>query len=105
MLAYAGPRVLGPATVGTLVFGMWLVVESAAWDFSQSWVRIGVTLFAVAFLIGAVYLSRLGLQLQRTASESAAGAKSLLGRWILGYRLVLLTLLLAVWDMVFKPGL
>lgn len=107
-LAYAGPRVLGPATVGTLVFGVWLVARSEAWDFSQPWVRIGTTLFVIAFLIGAVYLGRTGLQLQRTTSESGATAaegKALLGRWILGYRLVLVTLLLAVWDMVFKPRL
>jgi hypothetical protein len=29
----------------------------------------------------------------------------LMGRWITGYRVVLLVLVLAVWDMVFKPGL
>jgi hypothetical protein len=29
----------------------------------------------------------------------------LLDRWILGYRVVLVVLVVAVWDMVFKPGL
>jgi uncharacterized membrane protein len=107
-LAYVGPRVLGPATVGTLVFGVWLVAESDTWDFAQSWVRIGATLFAIAFLVGAAYLGRIGLQLQRTASGNASApgeTAALLGRWILGYRLVLVILLLAVWDMVFKPQL
>ncbi len=106
-LAYAGPHVLGPATIGTVVFGVWLVVESEAWDFSLPWVRIGTALFVTAFLIGAVYLSRMGIKLQRVASESAAGAtegKALLGRWVLGYRLIMVILLLAIWDMVFKPG-
>jgi hypothetical protein len=66
-----------------------------------------MALFGVAFLIGAAYLSRVGIKLQRAANEGAAGAsdtKELLGSWILGYRLILLTLLIAVWDMVFKPG-
>ncbi len=32
-------------------------------------------------------------------------ARDLLGRWIVGYQIVLVILLFAVWDMVFKPGL
>ncbi len=106
-LGFVGPRVLGPATLGTVGFGIWLVAASESWDFSQSWVRIGIALFAVAFLIGAAYLSRVGIKLQRAADEGAAGAtdtKVLLGRWVLGYRLIVLTLLIALWDMVFKPG-
>jgi uncharacterized membrane protein len=59
-LSYAGIRVLLPAMVGTLAFGIWLVLENAAWDFGQLWVLLALGLFAVAFLIGAVYLSRIG---------------------------------------------
>jgi uncharacterized membrane protein len=106
-LVFAGPRVLGPANIGTVVFGVWLVAKSGAWDFSQTWVRIGAGLFAIAFLIGAAYLGRIGVQLQRAAEGSeavAAEPRVLLGRWILGYRVILLILLVAVWDMVFKPG-
>lgn len=105
-LAYAGPRVLGPGSMGTLVFGVALVITSDSWDFSQPWVGIGLSLFALAFLIGAVFLSRIGLQLQRTVSEKEPDpteGRRLLERWVFGYRLVLVTLLLAVWDMVFKP--
>jgi hypothetical protein len=29
----------------------------------------------------------------------------LLDQWLLGYGMVLVVLLVAVWDMVFKPGL
>lgn len=107
-LGFVGPRVLGPATLGTVGLGVWLVAASGAWDFSQLWIHIGITLFAIAFIIGGVYLSRVGIKLQRVANEGAASAadtKDLLGRWILGYRVILLTLLIAVWDMVFKPGL
>jgi len=31
-------------------------------------------------------------------------ARALLSRWIAGYQIVLLILLFAVWDMVFKPS-
>jgi len=66
-LSYAGIRVLLPAMVGTLAFGIWLVLKNAAWDFGQLWVLLALGLFAVAFLIGAVYLSRIGTRLQRLA--------------------------------------
>ena len=108
-LSYAGIRVLLPAVVGTLGFGVWLVLENAAWHFSQLRVLLALGLFAVAFLIGAVYLSRIGTRLQRLAVSdeptAANDGSTLLDRWLVGYGMVLVVLLIAVWDMVFKPGL
>jgi uncharacterized membrane protein len=105
MLGYIGVRVLVPSVVATLVFGVWLVLAAFDGDFSQLWVILGLVLFAVAFGIGAVYLSRVGVQLQGLSDGStAAESVSLLDRWILGYRVVLVVLLLAVVDMVVKPG-
>ena len=108
-MSYAGNRVLLPAVVGTLGFGVWLVLENAAWDFGQLWVLLAFGLFAVAFLIGAVYLSRIGTRLQRLAVSdeptAANDGSTLLDRWLVRYGMVLVVLLIAVWDMVFKPGL
>jgi hypothetical protein len=101
--------VLLPAVVGTLGFGVWLVLENAAWDFGQLWVLLALGLFAGAFLIEAVYLSRIGTRLQRLAVSdepmAANDGSTLLDRWLVGYGTVLVVLLIAVWDMVFKPGL
>jgi hypothetical protein len=54
-----------------------------------------------------VYLSRIALALDKhTATDfDLETARALLGRWIVGYQIVLLILLFAVWDMVFKPGI
>jgi hypothetical protein len=106
-LAWVGVRVLMPAVVAVLVFGLWMVVENSAWGFGQLWVEIALGLFAVAFLIGAIYLSRIGIQLGRIGHSGATAddGPRLLDRWILGYRLVLVVLVLAVAYMVFKPGL
>ncbi len=104
-LSYVGIRVLMPAVIGTLVFGVWMVLENAAWNFRQFWVLFAIGLFVLAFLVGAVYLGRLGTQLLRLGPDDVASARLLLGRWLIGYRIVLLLLLIAVWDMVFKPGL
>lgn len=107
-LPYVGPRVLTPSVVLVLVTGVWMVLGNAAWNFSQFWVLLALVLFALAFLVGAIYLSRVGIQLQRAASAEGAGkteAVSLVNRWLLGYGVVLAALLVAAWDMVFKPGL
>lgn len=54
-----------------------------------------------------LYIGRIGIQLGRSVAEAAADtpdARRLLDRLILGSRVVLLVLLLAAWDRVFKPG-
>jgi hypothetical protein len=48
-------------------------------------------------------LSRIAIQMAR--AEDGSTAADLLGRWILGVRVILVVLLIAVLDMVLKPGL
>lgn len=106
-LSYVGLRVFTPAVVVVLVTGVWLVFAEEAGNFAQLWVVLALAAFAVAFLIGAVYLSRSAIRLERVMSAPTpdiAAARDALGRWILGYGVVLAVLLFALWDMVFKPG-
>jgi uncharacterized membrane protein len=108
LLPFVGIRVLMPAVILVLLTGVGLVLADSEFRFSQLWVLLALALFAVAFLIGAVYLSRVAIQLDRAIAEPAqtgAGAAALLNRWLAGYWAVLAVLLVAVWDMVFKPGL
>ena len=105
-LRVIGPLVLAPATVALLGFGIWLVVNSAAWDFGQTWIRLALALFTGAFLVGAVFQSRAAIGAQRAAEAGDHGeAARQLTRWSWGMRLILVLLLVATWDMVFKPGL
>jgi uncharacterized membrane protein len=106
LLPYVGLRVLTPAVVIVFVTGMWMVLAGPEFNLSQAWVLAGLGLFAVAFLIGAVYMSRIGIQLDRAARADSGdpGLRALLDRWIAGYGAVLVILIVAVWDMVFKPG-
>ena len=107
LLPYIGIRVLMPSVVIVLITGVWMVLAGTEFTFSQTWVLLGLGLFAVAFLVGAVYMSRIGIQLDR-AAQAESGAmhlRGLLDRWIAGYAVVLLILIVAVWDMVVKPGL
>lgn len=106
-LRYVGLRALMPAVVIVLVTGVWLVLDSSEWQFSQTWVILALALFALAFLIGAIYLSRVGIEMERVVdagAERTADAAALVRRWRLGYAVVLLILLVVLWDMIVKPG-
>lgn len=107
-LGRVGPRVFMPAVVVVLATGLWMVLGSHAWRLSQGWVVVGLALFLVAFGIGAVYLSRVGLALERAAAEprvAVGRARSLIRRWLAAYGVSLMVLVAALWDMVVKPVL
>lgn len=108
VLSYIGLRIFMPAVVLVLVTGVWMVLVDSEWSFGQAWVLLALGAFALAFLIGAVYLSRVAIGLERVATgtaESLAPAREALARWLTGYGVVLAILLFALWDMVFQPGL
>jgi uncharacterized membrane protein len=100
-----GPVLMAPAVVLVFVLGVWMVSNSVEWDLGQRWVRIGLVLFAVAFLIGAVFQSRTAILAQRAvASSDYSEAARQLRRWSWGMGVILVLLLAVAWDMVFKPG-
>jgi uncharacterized membrane protein len=104
-LRVTGPRFFAPAVVLVLALGIGLVLDGPGWSFGQLWVRLGLGLYAAAFILGVVFLSRAAIRAARAASEGDdQGAARNLQAWIWGYRLVLLLLLVTMWDMVFKPG-
>jgi uncharacterized membrane protein len=101
-----GPRLLAPATIAVLGLGVWMVLNSVAWAFGQLWVQLALGLFAAAFLVGAAHQSRAAIEADRAAGRGDIdGALRHLARWSWGYRLIVVLLVIAVWDMVFKPGL
>jgi uncharacterized membrane protein len=105
-LRVLGPLVLAPATLAVLALGIWLVLDSEAWDFGQLWVQLGLGLFAGAFLVGAAFQSRSALAATRAGERGDDGeARRQLRRWLWGYRLIVLLLVVAAWDMTTKPGL
>jgi uncharacterized membrane protein len=106
-IPWVGMRILGPTWLVVLVTGVWMVAENGAFKFSQLWVLIGLGAFAVAFLIGTVFMSRAGIGLERASRTEGAATQlpALLQRWLAGYVAILAVLLIAVADMVFKPGL
>jgi uncharacterized membrane protein len=105
-LRVIGPAVLAPATLITLGLSIWLVLDSASWDFGQTWVVLALALFAGAVVIGAGHQGRTAIKAQQAVDrDDHAEARRQLIRWAWGYALVVALLVLIAWDMVFKPGL
>jgi uncharacterized membrane protein len=105
-LGVVGPAVLAPGPLLLLATGIWSVSRSDAWTFGQTWVWLALVLLGTAFLYGAVFQSRVAISAQRAAAAGESdNALRLLRRWALGSLLILGLLLVATWDMVFKPGL
>jgi uncharacterized membrane protein len=103
-LRVIGPLVLAPAPVVLLGMGIWMVAKQ--WDVGDTWISIAFALFVVAFLIGAAHQSRAAIAAEK-ASQAGDDATALhhLRRWAYGMAVILVLLLVATWDMVFKPGL
>jgi uncharacterized membrane protein len=104
-LHVVGPAVLAPSAGLVVALGLGMVFDSAAWDFGQTWVQLALGVLVAAVVIGAAYLSRVGIAAERAvqAGDRVEAARQL-GRWSWGIGAILLLLLVATWDMVFKPG-
>lgn len=104
LLRTLGLILLMPAVVVLLAFGIWLVFDGG-WEFEQTWVWLGIALFAFAFIVGAAFQSRAAVAAERAASAGDHDtAVAQLRRWAWGMRLIGLLLVVATWDMVVKPG-
>jgi uncharacterized membrane protein len=104
-LGIVGPFVLAPTSALVVAFGIWMVIDSPAWDFGQTWIWLALALLASSVVVGAVYLRKTALDAQRAlkADDHDQAARQL-RHWSWGIRFILLLLVVATWDMVFKPG-
>jgi uncharacterized membrane protein len=102
---FLGLTVFAPAVIVVLVAGILLVLQEFDGDFTRPWIALGIGALVVAFLIGALYLGRSALRMERLGREGdLEGARQALGAWLAGYAVVVAILVFALWDMVFKPG-
>ncbi|HZD71480.1 MAG TPA: DUF2269 family protein [Actinomycetes bacterium] len=99
------PWVFGLSTFLVIALGLWMVFDSDEWSLGQTWVWLGLLLFAAAIVVGALIAGRANKRAERASADGdRAEATRQLRRWALGMGLVLLVLITAVWDMVFRPG-
>ncbi len=50
-MAKTADRLMGPASLITLVFGVWLVIDSGAWELNDLFVTIGFSVIIAAFAV------------------------------------------------------
>lgn len=101
-----GKRLITPAAIAVLVFGVWIVAVSA-WNFTDTWVLLGLAGIAVTIVTGAGFLGpeseRLGkLGAERDPSDPEIQRR--IKRIFAVSRVDVVVLILVVADMVFKPG-
>jgi uncharacterized membrane protein (DUF485 family) len=60
-----------PAIVLLLIAGIWMVRADSEWSFEHTWMRAALGLFALAFLVGGVYLSRAAIGMDRAVAAMA----------------------------------
>ncbi|HYP22040.1 MAG TPA: DUF2269 family protein [Actinomycetota bacterium] len=101
-----GTRVLMPASIVLLVAGLWMVFEGE-WGFEPLWVKLGLAIYVISAVAGAVFLGPLYKQVGVLRAERGPGDAELTARlqristlsWIdMGL------LVAAIFVMTVKPG-
>jgi uncharacterized membrane protein len=100
-------RVLIPSSALALVTGILLVIDSDFWGFGDDWIVIGLILFAITFLAGALYFGpetgRLG-KLAESEGPASPLFQARLQRQLALTRADLMVLFLLIFDMTVKPS-
>src|SRR5918994_3881789 len=104
-IEWIGSRVLIPASALAVMSGVLLVIDSDVWGFDDDWIALGIVLFAITFLAGALFFGpeseRLG-KLAEGPTSPAVLAK--LQRLLALTRADLMLLFLIIFDMSVKPS-
>jgi len=104
-LEIIGSRVFMPAAVVLFLAGVVMTVQN--WSFGRTWIAVSVALWILSALSGALYL---GPRAKRVAAlfdaegPSSVAARQLLGRMFVVSRLELVSFVVIIGLMVFKPG-
>jgi uncharacterized membrane protein len=103
-----GNRLLMPASIATLVFGVVLVAYAPQWNFTDTWVLVGLGGIVATIITGAGFLGPEAGRLGKLAAEGHTPAEPDVQRMIRKIvaisRIDLVVLIVVVADMVFKPG-
>jgi uncharacterized membrane protein len=103
---WVSTRVFIPASALAVVSGVWMVIDSDFWGFGDDWILIGIILFAITFLAGALFFGpesgRLS-KLAETEGPTAPVVQQKMQRLIAITRADLMLLFLIIFDMSTKP--
>jgi uncharacterized membrane protein len=105
-IEWISTRVFIPASLLAVVSGVLLVIDSDFWGFGDDWIVIGIVLFAITFLAGALFFGpesgRLG-KLTEAEGPTSPLVLAKLRRLLALTRADLMLLFLLIFDMAVKP--
>lgn len=103
---HVGKSILMPASIVLLVAGLWMVFEGD-WGFGPLWVKLGLAIYVVSAVAGAVFIGPLYKQVGELRAEGGSGDAEITARLqrISNLSTIDLGLLVAaVYVMTVKPG-
>ena len=105
---WIGLRIINTAALLVVIFGVLLVIEVDAYEFSQFWISAALGMFLLSFITGAGFLGPESGRIARLSDELGAehpDVQRRIGRILVISRIEFILLVLIVLDMVLKPGL
>ena len=101
-----GPRLFGPAAMGTLLFGILTVLAADSISFGDPWIGIGFAGVALSLVIVGLSngVNKRLVQAMEAHGPDSPEAASAAGRARLLNYVDLALLFIVVWAMVTKPG-
>lgn len=103
---WVGLRIMTPAAIVVVFAGVAMVLESG-WNFSDTWISIGIGLFILTSLNGMLYLNPQSKRLKHAIAEHGPTDERVQAqarRVGIASQIDLVILLAIVWVMVTKPG-
>ncbi|HYH61443.1 MAG TPA: DUF2269 family protein [Solirubrobacterales bacterium] len=102
---WLAPRLFIPAAMGTLIFGILAAIEGN-WSFDSLWIIVGLTGFALSFLIGVGYfepeIKKLADEIEEKGATGPDVRRRVANLKMVG-RIELVILFIVVASMVIKP--
>ncbi|HEU0303372.1 MAG TPA: DUF2269 family protein [Gaiellaceae bacterium] len=104
---FVGNRVLVPVSLLAVVSGVLLVIDSDFWGFGDDWITLGLILFAVTFLAGAMFFGPESGRIKKLIAAdgpSSPEVQARIRRILALTRADLVLLFLLIFDMAVKPS-
>jgi uncharacterized membrane protein len=104
-MGFIGPKIFMPASIAVLVTGV-LLTEDGNWDWSETFIWLGVVLWATVSFVAFAFLTRamarVGARMAAEGPSPELGAE--VSKLVLLARALILVLFVIVFVMVVKPG-
>jgi uncharacterized membrane protein len=104
-MGFIGPKIFMPASIAVLVTGV-LLTEDGNWEWSESFIWLGIVLWAAVSLVAFAFLTRamgrVGARMAAEGPSPALGAE--VRKLVLLARVLILVLFVIVFVMIVKPG-